>query len=91
MEWIKRKHLAADWKVKDCAIYLKDPQSILLKFDANNTFGKDQLSQTFFDSFKPSIKLSITKIKEDMAWDDLISLANKAEAKTKIQGSIHLD
>ncbi len=28
---------------------------------------------------------------EDIPWDDLIKAANKAETKTKIQGSIHLD
>ncbi len=26
-----------------------------------------------------------------MPWDDLIRIANKAEARAKIQGSIHLD
>ncbi len=26
-----------------------------------------------------------------MPWDDLIRVANKAEARAKIQGSIHLD
>ncbi len=32
----------------------------------------------------------IADIGEDMLWDDLIRAANKAEARAKIQGSIHL-
>ena len=73
------------------AIHVKYLQSILLEFDANNTFGKSQLGQTFYDSVRPSIKLWIADIGEDMPWDHLVSAANKAEAKSKIQRSTHLN
>ncbi len=66
-------------------------QSILPKFDANNAPGEDQLGQTFYYCLRPSIKLWIADIEENMPWDDLIKAANKAEARTKIHESIHLD
>ncbi len=51
----------------------------------------NQLRQTFDDGLRPSIKLWIANIREDMPWDDQIRAANKAEARAKIQGSTHLD
>ncbi len=39
----------------------------------------------------PLIKLWIADIGEDIPWDDLIRIANKAEARAKIQESTHLD
>ncbi len=44
-------------EVQDWAAHLEHLQSILLKFDANNTIGEDQLSQTFYDGLRPLIKL----------------------------------
>ncbi len=78
-------------EVQDWAAHLEHLQSILLEFDANNTLREGQLGQTFYDGLRPSIKLWIANIGEDMPWDDLIRAANKAEARTKIQGSTHLD
>ncbi len=73
------------------AAYLEHLQSILLEFDANNAPGEGQLGWTFYDGLRPSIKLWISNIGEDMPWDDLIKTANKAEARAKIQRSTHLD
>ncbi len=78
-------------EVKDWAAHLEQLQSILLEFNANNAFGERQLGQTFYDGLRPSIKLWIANIGEDMPWDDLIRAANKAEARAKIQGSTYLD
>ncbi len=78
-------------EVRDWAAHLKHLQSILLEFDANNALGEDQLGRTFYDGLRPSIKLWIVNIGEDMPWDDQIKIANKAEARARIQGSTHLD
>ncbi len=67
-------------EVQDWAAHLEYFQSILLKYDANNAPGEGQLGQTFYDGLRPSIKLWIADIREDMPWDDLIRAANKAEA-----------
>ncbi len=64
---------------------------MLLKFDANNIFGEDQLDRTFYDGLKPLIKLWIANIREDISWDDLVRAANKAEPKVRIQEKTHLD
>ncbi len=78
-------------EVQDWAAYLEHLQSILLAFYANNAPRKDQLGRTFYDGLRPSIKLWIVDIGEDMPWDELIRAANKAEARAKIQSSIHGD
>ncbi len=78
-------------EVKDCAAHLAHLQFILLEFDTNNTPQEGQLGRTFYDGLRPSIKLWIADIGEDMPWDDLIRAANKVEARAKIQGSTHLD
>ncbi len=78
-------------EVQDWATHLEHLQSILLEFDANNALRKGQLGRTFYNGLRPSIKLWITNIGEDMPWDDLIRTANKAEARAKIQGSTYLD
>ncbi len=78
-------------EVQDWAAHLEHFQSILLEFNANNAPGEGQLSRTFYDGLRPSIKLWITDIGGYMPWDDLIRAANKAEARVKIQGSTHLD
>ncbi len=72
-------------EIQDWATHLEHLQSILLEFDANNAFREGQLGYTFCDGFRFSIKLWITNIGEDMAWDNLIRAANKAEARAKIQ------
>ncbi len=69
---------------KDWTMHLEHLQSILLEFDTNNAPWKGQLGQTFYDSIKPSIKLWIAYIEEDLPLDDLIRTANKAEARAKI-------
>ncbi len=78
-------------EVQDWAAHLEHFQSILLEFDANNALREDQLGQTFYDGLRPSIKLWIANIREDMPWDNLIRAANKAEARAKIQRSTHLN
>ncbi len=78
-------------EVQDWAAYLEHFQSILLEFDTNNAPRESQLGRTFYNGLRLLIKLWIADLGEDMPWDDLIRVANKAEAKTKIQGSIHLD
>ncbi len=78
-------------EVQDWVAHLEHLQSILLEFDANNAPREGQLGRTFYNGLKPSIKLWIADIKEDMPWDDLIRVANKAEVRAKIQGSIYLD
>ena len=78
-------------EVQDWAIHLEHFQSILLEFDANNAPGESQLGQTFYNGFKPLIKLWIADIEGDMPWNDLIRAANKAEARAKIQKSTHLN
>ncbi len=78
-------------EVPNWAAYLEHLQSILLEFDANNALREGQLGGTFDDGLKPSIKLWIADIGEDMPWDDLIRVANKAEARAKIQESIYFD
>ncbi len=64
-------------EVQDWAAHLEHLQSILLKFDANNAPGEGQLGRTFYDGLRPSIKLWIADIREDMPWDDLIRAVNK--------------
>ncbi len=78
-------------EVQDWAAHLEHLQSILLEFDANNVPREGQLGRTFYDGLRPSIKLWIADIGEDLPWDDLIRAANKVEVRAKIQGSIHLD
>ncbi len=78
-------------EVQAGAAHLKHLQSILLEFDANNTLEEGQLGRSFYDGLWPSIKVWIADIGEDMPLDDLITAANKAEARAKIQGSTHLD
>ncbi len=78
-------------EVQDWATHLEHLPSILLKFDANNAPQEGQLGRIVYDGLKPSIKLWNADIGEDMPWDNLIRAANKAEARAKIQGSIHLD
>ncbi len=77
--------------MQDWAAHLEHLQSILHEFDANNAPGEGQLGRLFYNGLKPSIKLWIADIGEDMPWDDLIRAPNKAEARAKIQGSTHLD
>ncbi len=77
--------------MQDWAVHLEYLQSILLEFDTNNVPGKGQLGQTFYDGLRPSIKLWIVDIGEDMPWNNLIRAANKAEVRTKIQRSTDLD
>ncbi len=77
-------------EVQDWAVHLEHLLSILLEFDANNAPRDSQLNRTFYDGLRPSIKLWIANIGEDMPWDNLIRVANKAEARAKIQESIHL-
>ncbi len=78
-------------EIQDLKAHLEHLQSILLEFDANNAPGESQFGWTFYDGLRPSIKLWIADIGEDMPWGDLIRAANKAEARAKIQGSTHLD
>ncbi len=71
-------------EVQDWVAHLEHLQSILLEFDANNVLGEGQLGRTFYDGLRPLIKLWIANIGEDMSWDDLIRVANKAETRAKI-------
>ena len=78
-------------EVLDWAAHLEHLQSILLEFDANNALGEGQFGRIFYDGLKPSIKLLIAKIEKDIPWDDLVSAANKAKARAKIQENTHYD
>ncbi len=78
-------------EVQDWAAHLEHLQSILQKFDANNAPQEGQLGRTFYNGLRPSIKLWIADMGEDMLWDDLIKAANKAKARAKSQESTHLD
>ncbi len=78
-------------EVQDWAAHLEHFQSILMEFDTNNAPKEGQLVGTFYDGLKYSIKLWINNIEEDMPWDNLVKVANNAEDRVKIQGSIHLD
>ncbi len=78
-------------ELQDWVTHLEHLQSILLEFDANNASGEGQLGRTFYDGLRPSIKLWIADIREDMPWNDLIRAANKVEARAKIQESTYLD
>ena len=44
-----------------------------------------------YNDFRLSIKLWIANIREDMPWNDLISAANKTEARARIQKNTHLN
>ncbi len=77
--------------MQDWATHLQHLYFILLEFDANNVSEEGQHDQIFYDGLRLLIKLWITDIGEDMPWDDLIRVANKAEARAKIQGSTQLD
>lgn len=57
---------------------------MLLEFDPNNALGEAHLDRTFYDSLKPSIKFWIANVGQDMPWDHLVSVANKAEDRAKI-------
>ncbi len=78
-------------EVQDWAAQLKHLQSILVKFDANNTPKESQLGHTFYDGLRPLIKLWIADIREDMLWDDLVRVANKAGARARVQKNTYLD
>lgn len=71
-------------EVQDWVVYLEHLQSLLLEFDANNALREGQLGYTFYDGFRPLIKLWITDIKEDIPWDNPVSIVNKSKAKAKI-------
>ncbi len=71
-------------ELQDWAAHLEHLQSILLELDANNATGESQLGRTFYNGLRPSIKLWIANIQEDMRWDDLIKAANKTETRAKI-------
>ncbi len=44
-------------ELQDWAAYLEHLSSILLEFNANNTFRESQLGRTFYDGLRPLIKL----------------------------------
>ncbi len=44
-------------EVQDWSVHLEHLQSILLEFDANNAPQEGQLGRTFYDGFRPLIKL----------------------------------
>ncbi len=53
-------------EVQDWVAYLKHLQSILLEFDTNNAPREGQLGRIFYDGLRPSIKLWIAEIREDI-------------------------
>ena len=53
---------------------------------------KGQLGRTFFDRLRLSIKLWIDKVgREHLSWEELVTTANRAEAKARIHNNQHLD
>lgn len=79
-------------EVQDWAAHLEHLQPILLEFDADCAPGEGQLGRTFYDGLRPSIKLWIDEVgRQRMPSDDLVSAANRAEAKARIHSNHHLD
>ena len=79
-------------EVQDWAAHLEHLQSILLEFDADCAPSEGQLCHTFYDGLRPSVKLWIGEEgRQQLSWDDLISAANRAEAKARIEDYRHLD
>ncbi len=79
-------------EVQDWAAHLEHLQSILLEFDADCAPLEGQLSRTFYDGLKPSIKLWIDEVSRQLLpWDKLVKAANKAKAKARIHNNQHLD
>ncbi len=79
-------------EVQDWAAHLEHLQSILLEFDADCAPSEGQLCRTFYDGLRPSIKLWISEMgRQQLPWYDLVSAANRAEAKTHIEDYRHLD
>lgn len=74
-------------EVQDWAAHLEHLQSILLEFDADCAPGEGQLGRTFYDGLRPSYEVG----RQRMPSDDLVSAANRAEAKARIHSNHHLD
>ena len=79
-------------EVQDWAAHLEHLQSILLEFDADCAPSEVQLCHIFYDGLRLSVKLWIGKEGwQKLSWDDLISAANRTEAKARIKDYRHLD
>lgn len=79
-------------EVQDWAAHLEHLQSILVEFDADCAPLEGQLGRTFYDGLRPSIKLWIDEVgRQQLSWDELVSAANRAEAKARIHNNQHLD
>ncbi len=79
-------------EVQDCTANLEQLQSILLKFDTDCALIEGQLGFIFYDGLRPSIKLWIDKVgRERLSWEELVTTANRVEAKAPINNNQHLD
>ena len=79
-------------EVQDWAAHLEHLQSILVEFDADCAPLEGQLGRTFYDGLRPSIKLWIDEVgRQQLSWDELVTAANRAEAKAHIHNNHHLD
>ena len=79
-------------EVHNWVAYLEHLQSILLEFDADCTPSEGQFCHTFYDGLRPSVKLWISEEgRQKLSRDDLISTANRAKAKARIEDYRHLD
>ena len=77
---------------QDWAAHLEQLQSIPLEFDAACSLIDGQLGRTFYDGLRPSIKLWIEEVgRERLSWEELVTTANRAEAKADIYNNQHLD
>ena len=79
-------------EVQDWAAHLEQLQSIVLEFDADCAPIEGQLGRTFYDGLRPSIKLWIDEVgRERLSWEDIVTTANRVEAKARIHNNQHLD
>ncbi len=79
-------------EVQDWAAHLQQLQSILLEFDDDCGPIEGQLGCTFYNGLRPSIRLWIEEVgRERLSWEELVTTANKAEAKACIHHNQHLD
>ncbi len=79
-------------EIQDWAAHLEPLQSIPMEFDADFAPLEDQLGRTFYDGLKPLIKLWIDKVgRQQLPWDKLVKVANRAKAKARIHNNQHQD
>ena len=78
--------------IQDSAVHLEQLQSIILEFDNDCAPIEGQLGRTFYDGLRSLIKFWISEVgRERLYWEELVSTANRAEAKVRMYNNQHLD